>query len=55
MLAGTLCGIEMGMTLAGVPFSKGGVAAAMDYLTSPHELQEGRGDLSPQVECAAPA
>ena len=32
MLAGTLCGIEMGLALAGVPFSKGGVAAALDYL-----------------------
>jgi len=55
MLAGTLCGIEMGLALAGVPFSKGGVAAAMDYLTSPHELQEGRDDLARQVECPAPA
>ena len=33
MLAGTLCGVEMGLELAGVPHSKGGVAAAMDYLT----------------------
>jgi alanine-glyoxylate transaminase / serine-glyoxylate transaminase / serine-pyruvate transaminase len=32
MLAGTLCGVEMGLALAGVPFSKGGVAAALDYL-----------------------
>ena len=32
MLAGTLCGVEMGLGLAGVPFSKGGVAAALDYL-----------------------
>jgi alanine-glyoxylate transaminase / serine-glyoxylate transaminase / serine-pyruvate transaminase len=32
MLAGTLCGVEMGLELAGVPFRKGGVAAAMDYL-----------------------
>jgi len=34
MLAGTLCGVEMGLGLAGVPFSKGGVAAALDYLSS---------------------
>jgi alanine-glyoxylate transaminase/serine-glyoxylate transaminase/serine-pyruvate transaminase len=33
MLAGTLSGVEMGLTLAGVPHSKGGVLAALDYLT----------------------
>jgi alanine-glyoxylate transaminase / serine-glyoxylate transaminase / serine-pyruvate transaminase len=33
MLAGTLSGVEMGLTLAGVPHQKGGVAAALDYLT----------------------
>jgi alanine-glyoxylate transaminase/serine-glyoxylate transaminase/serine-pyruvate transaminase len=33
MLAGTLAGIEMGLDLARVPHKKGGVAAAMDYLT----------------------
>ncbi len=32
MLCGTLCGVEMGLELAGVPFSKGGVAAALHYL-----------------------
>jgi alanine-glyoxylate transaminase / serine-glyoxylate transaminase / serine-pyruvate transaminase len=32
MLAGTLCGVEMGLTLAGVPHHIGGVAAALDYL-----------------------
>jgi alanine-glyoxylate transaminase/serine-glyoxylate transaminase/serine-pyruvate transaminase len=31
-LAGTLCGVEMGLSLAGVPFQKGGVDAAMRYL-----------------------
>ena len=31
-LLGTLCGVEMGLGLAGVPHQKGGVAAAMDYL-----------------------
>jgi alanine-glyoxylate transaminase/serine-glyoxylate transaminase/serine-pyruvate transaminase len=34
MLAGTLSGVEMGLELAGVPFSKGGVRAAMDTLTT---------------------
>ena len=32
MLAGTLCGVEMGFGLAGVPHEKKGVAAALDYL-----------------------
>ncbi len=34
MLAGTLAGVEMGLTLAGVPFDKGGVAAALDFLVA---------------------
>jgi len=33
MLAGTLSGIEMGLALANVPFSKGGVTEALDYLS----------------------
>ena len=33
MLAGTLAGVEMGLQLAGVPHRKGGVSAALDYLT----------------------
>jgi alanine-glyoxylate transaminase/serine-glyoxylate transaminase/serine-pyruvate transaminase len=33
MLMGTLCGVEMGLELAGVPHQKGGVAAAMAALT----------------------
>lgn len=32
MLAGTLAGVEMGLAIAGVPFSKRGLAAALDYL-----------------------
>jgi alanine-glyoxylate transaminase/serine-glyoxylate transaminase/serine-pyruvate transaminase len=36
MLAGTLCGVQMGLAAAAVPFNKGGVQAALDYLaTSP--------------------
>jgi alanine-glyoxylate transaminase/serine-glyoxylate transaminase/serine-pyruvate transaminase len=31
-LAGTLAGVEMGLSLAGVPFRKGGVAAALELL-----------------------
>ena len=32
MLAGTLCGVEMGLALAGVPFERGGVDAALEHL-----------------------
>jgi alanine-glyoxylate transaminase/serine-glyoxylate transaminase/serine-pyruvate transaminase len=32
MLAGTLCGVEMGLRLAGVPFKEGGVLAALNSL-----------------------
>jgi alanine-glyoxylate transaminase/serine-glyoxylate transaminase/serine-pyruvate transaminase len=32
MLTGTLAGVEMGLGLAGVPHTKGGVQAAMDHL-----------------------
>ena len=34
MLAGTLAGVEMGLQLAGVPFQRGGVSAALDYLAA---------------------
>jgi len=34
-LAGTLCGVEMGLALADVPVRKGGVQAALDYLAVP--------------------
>ena len=34
MLAGTLSGVEMGLSLAGIPHKKGGVAAALDYLAT---------------------
>jgi alanine-glyoxylate transaminase / serine-glyoxylate transaminase / serine-pyruvate transaminase len=34
MLAGTLSGIEMGLTLAGIPHENGGVTAALGYLAS---------------------
>jgi len=34
MLAGTLCGVEMGLAAAGIPFNKGGVDAALDYLAA---------------------
>jgi alanine-glyoxylate transaminase/serine-glyoxylate transaminase/serine-pyruvate transaminase len=34
MLAGTLCGVEMGLARAGVPHARGGVAAALEYLST---------------------
>jgi alanine-glyoxylate transaminase/serine-glyoxylate transaminase/serine-pyruvate transaminase len=33
-LMGTLAGVEMGFEVAGVPYQKGGVLAAMQYLTA---------------------
>jgi alanine-glyoxylate transaminase/serine-glyoxylate transaminase/serine-pyruvate transaminase len=33
MLAGTLSGIEMGLGVAGVPHQRGGINAALDYLS----------------------
>jgi len=33
-LCGTLCGVEMGLGLAGVPHRSGGVAAAMEFLAA---------------------
>ena len=46
MLAGTLSGIEMGLSVAGVPHRRGGVQAALDYLAG------GRAD---EAATAAPA
>jgi alanine-glyoxylate transaminase/serine-glyoxylate transaminase/serine-pyruvate transaminase len=34
MLAGTLSGVEMGLAIAGIPFTTGGINAALDYLAS---------------------
>ncbi len=34
MLAGTLCGVEMGLAVAGVPHKQGGATAAMEHLTA---------------------
>jgi len=34
MLVGTLGGIEMGLAMAKIPFSKGGIMAALDYLAN---------------------
>lgn len=40
MLAGALSGVEMGLDLAGIPHRKGGVAAALDFLTESHKEAE---------------
>jgi alanine-glyoxylate transaminase/serine-glyoxylate transaminase/serine-pyruvate transaminase len=37
MLAGALGGVEMGFELAGVPYRKGGVAAALEFLAESHK------------------
>ena len=33
-LAGTLSGVEMGLGIAGVPHNKGGINAAMEFLSN---------------------
>jgi alanine-glyoxylate transaminase/serine-glyoxylate transaminase/serine-pyruvate transaminase len=40
MLAGMLCGVEMGLSIAGVPFVRGGVDAAMRYLEQAHTISD---------------
>ena len=40
MLMGTLCGVEMGLSLAGVPHQSGGAARAMEYLKETAATQE---------------
>jgi alanine-glyoxylate transaminase/serine-glyoxylate transaminase/serine-pyruvate transaminase len=39
-LAGTLAGVEMGLSLAGIPHRKGGVNAALEYLTAQFAEQQ---------------
>jgi len=43
MLAGTLAGVEMGLELAGIPYRKGGINAALDYLTEQGRAAASRG------------
>jgi alanine-glyoxylate transaminase/serine-glyoxylate transaminase/serine-pyruvate transaminase len=40
MLAGTLCGVEMGLRLAGVPHKEGGVMAALNSLATTDKKSE---------------
>ncbi|GAB4368689.1 MAG: aminotransferase class V-fold PLP-dependent enzyme [Kiloniellaceae bacterium] len=45
MLMGTLSGVEMGLELSGMPYRRGGVQAALDYLTGRDQaLAEGAAD-----------
>ncbi len=44
MLAGTLCGVEMGLAVAGVPHKQGGATAAMEHLTA--MAQQAHGTLA---------
>jgi alanine-glyoxylate transaminase/serine-glyoxylate transaminase/serine-pyruvate transaminase len=41
-LMGTLAGVEMGFEVAGVPYKKGGVLAAMQYLTATAQQEQQR-------------
>jgi alanine-glyoxylate transaminase/serine-glyoxylate transaminase/serine-pyruvate transaminase len=41
-LMGTLCGVEMGLAVAGVPHQQGGAAAAMAYLAGDEAPQQAR-------------
>ena len=53
MLAGTLSGVEMGLAVAGVPHTRGGVAAALEYLTE--SAQDVRDQaVQAMLETAAP-
>ena len=46
MLAGTLAGVEMGLNLANVPHSNGGVDAAMKFMMQPETAQPGGSELA---------
>jgi alanine-glyoxylate transaminase/serine-glyoxylate transaminase/serine-pyruvate transaminase len=43
MLAGTLAGVEMGLSLTGIPHQRGGVAAALEYLAASAAAAGSRG------------
>ena len=55
-LAGTLCGVELGLALSGMPFERGGVDAALEYLQAsegaPADSVRGPLDASEGVEQA---
>jgi alanine-glyoxylate transaminase/serine-glyoxylate transaminase/serine-pyruvate transaminase len=41
MLAGALCGVEMGLRAARVPHQPGGVRAALEFLAEPGQAATG--------------
>ncbi len=49
MLAGTLSGVEMGLDLAGIPHTKSGVTAALDYLTESAKEARRQVELMPSA------
>ena len=46
MLAGTLSGIEMGLAMANLPFSRGGVTETLDYLSGQSSSFKKKGGVS---------
>jgi alanine-glyoxylate transaminase / serine-glyoxylate transaminase / serine-pyruvate transaminase len=46
MLAGTLAGVEMGLSVAGIPHVQGGIQAAMRYLVDPRAKEKDDGAAS---------
>jgi alanine-glyoxylate transaminase/serine-glyoxylate transaminase/serine-pyruvate transaminase len=46
MLMGTLSGVEMGLSAAGVPHTKGGAQAAMNYLVESHGAGKERATIT---------
>lgn len=46
MLAGTLCGVEMGLAMAGVPISRTGVTAALEYLSDAQPATQSGGRVA---------
>jgi hypothetical protein len=48
MLAGTLAGVEMGLSVAGIPHAQGGIQAAMSYLVDPRGKEKDDRAASPE-------
>ena len=46
MLAGTLCGVEMGLVMAGVPISRTGVSSALEYLSNVPSVARSSGQVA---------
>jgi alanine-glyoxylate transaminase/serine-glyoxylate transaminase/serine-pyruvate transaminase len=46
MLAGTLCGVEMGLAIARVPISRAGVSSALEYLSNVPSVARSGGQVA---------